>query len=37
MMETRSGLYDPRVIVRIRRGTEQSAADLIDSSSPAPR
>jgi aspartyl-tRNA(Asn)/glutamyl-tRNA(Gln) amidotransferase subunit A len=30
LMETRSGLYDPRVIVRIRRGAEQSAADLLD-------
>jgi aspartyl-tRNA(Asn)/glutamyl-tRNA(Gln) amidotransferase subunit A len=30
LMETRSELYDPRVIGRVRRGAEQSAADFID-------
>jgi aspartyl-tRNA(Asn)/glutamyl-tRNA(Gln) amidotransferase subunit A len=30
LMETRSAFYDPRVLGRVRRGAEQSAADLID-------
>jgi aspartyl-tRNA(Asn)/glutamyl-tRNA(Gln) amidotransferase subunit A len=30
LLETRAALYDPRVIVRVRRGAEQSAADFID-------
>lgn len=29
-IETRGALYDPRVLSRIRRGAEQSAADYID-------
>jgi aspartyl-tRNA(Asn)/glutamyl-tRNA(Gln) amidotransferase subunit A len=30
LIETRGALYDPRVIGRIRRGAEQTAADFID-------
>ena len=30
LIETQNALYDPRVIVRIRRGAEQSAADFIE-------
>ena len=30
LLETRAELYDPRVIVRVRRGAEQGAADFID-------
>ncbi|HVV95237.1 MAG TPA: amidase [Hyphomicrobiales bacterium] len=30
LIETRGALYDPRVLVRIRRGAEQSAADYLD-------
>jgi aspartyl-tRNA(Asn)/glutamyl-tRNA(Gln) amidotransferase subunit A len=30
LIETKRGFYDPRVLTRIMRGTEQSAADYID-------